>query len=66
MIGCIILFFFRGRLQLHSTKTKILSILSMIIIALIPIINIIAFVIILFDWFFEAQDEKELTKKRPF
>lgn len=66
LIGCLVMFFFRGKLQTQTTKTKILSILSMVMIALIPIVNIIAFIIMLFDWFFEFQDEKELTKKRPF
>lgn len=66
LIGCLVMFFFRGKLQTHTIKSKTLSILSMGIIALIPIINIVAFIIMLFDWFFETQDEKELTKKRPF
>lgn len=66
LIGCLVLFYFRGRIQNQSTRTKILSVLSMVIISIVPIVNIIAFVVVLFDWFFELQDEKELTKKRPF
>jgi RsiW-degrading membrane proteinase PrsW (M82 family) len=66
LIGCLVLFYFRGRLQNQSIRTKILSVLSMVIISIVPIVNIVAFVVILFDWFFESQDEKELTKKRPF
>lgn len=66
LIGCLVLFYFRGRLQNQSIKTKILSVLPMVIISIVPIINIVAFVVMLFDWFFESRDEKELTKKRPF
>mgnify|MGYP000870390703 CR=1 FL=1 len=52
LIGCLVLFYFRGRLQNQSIRTKTLSVLSMVIISIVPIVNIVAFVVILFDWFF--------------
>jgi hypothetical protein len=68
LVGCIVLLLFRGRIRDNSLKTKLLSVISILIISIIPYINTIVLIMLILDWFTDMYDYRDLNKKkkRPF
>lgn len=67
LFGCIALLCFRGQLQMQTAMTKVLSILTTIIISLIPGINTIVLIMLILDWMADSYQYKlAYKKKRPF